>query len=152
MSKFILFSRLNRRKPEGAVKERHFRHWLWQQQKVIIILAFIFLACSLKEIYNLPTTTTKHTQQKVLNILVIVLIAGAGFGYLVAVNQTASTGFELTALEERVAEQRQANQKLELEKAELSAMPEIQRASEELRLVAVDKVDYLQDSAVALGE
>lgn len=123
MSKFFLLSRLNR--------ERNEQH---KQPQVSAWKKWLY------------------SQRQVLNIVLCVCILGMGVYYLVSVNQAASRGFAVTKLENQTEKLRLENKKLELQISELSAMPQLKEASSKLNLVAVEKVEYLKGSAVALGE
>lgn len=89
---------------------------------------------------------------KFLNLLSIAAIISLGLCYLISVNQAASGGFQVTELEQRVAELQQANEKIELQISETLSMSAVKEASTDLDLVAVEDVDYLQDYVVALSD
>lgn len=123
MSKFILFSKLNRKKEKTVLKVKGSRWYSFVQN-----------------------------QHKFLNILMVALIISLGVSYLFSVNQTASRGFEVSSLEEEVETLAQQNKKLELEASELLSMSNVQEVSQDMNLVPVERVEYLRDSMVALSD
>ena len=78
-----------------------------------------------------------------LNIIFISLIVLTGFLYLFAINQTATSGFEIKGLEARIDQLKQDNKKIELYTAELQSLNRIEMESKSLNMVAVSKYEYL---------
>lgn len=86
-----------------------------------------------------------------LKLVIIGMAILMGFTYLVQVNKVSTTGFEIQELEQRAAELKKENTKLELEAARLESLANIEQKVQELNLVSTEKVDYLEirDSQVA---
>jgi len=78
-----------------------------------------------------------------LNILLFMVIAFAGISYLYYTNQTATGGFEIKGLEQRIEELQQDDEKLELKAAELQSLSVIEEAVADMEMVAVSTIDYL---------
>lgn len=87
-----------------------------------------------------------------LNVIVIVLLIILGTAYLVQINQTATSGFAVKDMNQKISQLEEQHQKLELEIADLQSLQNIQSASDRLQLVSHTKLDYIQptDGAVAL--
>lgn len=78
-----------------------------------------------------------------LNIILIFLIVFTSLTYLFYVNRQATSGFEIKGLERKIAELEQQNKKLELKKAELQSLSEIEKSVSDLGMVSVNKIEYL---------
>jgi len=79
-----------------------------------------------------------------VNILlfsIIVVLIGV---YLIQVNRTATSGFEMNSLNKKIQNLKESSQKLELQMADLQSMKNIQEATERLQLVASSKLEYIQ--------
>lgn len=76
-----------------------------------------------------------------------------GLGYLGIVNSTAQDTFAVSSLSRRIDETKNKNQRLELDIAEVLALPHISAKAEHTNLVSATSVHYLNDSsAVALSQ
>lgn len=78
-----------------------------------------------------------------INVIFISLIILIGFSYLFAINQTATSGFEIKGLETKIEQIKQDNKKLELLTAELQSLGRIETESQKLEMVTVSKIEYL---------
>jgi hypothetical protein len=88
---------------------------------------------------SINSTTVTMT----LGIFVIMAVTFLSFFYLSQVQNTASQGSDIQALEERMAELRERQRSLELEGAELRSIRTIEKNIPNLNLVAAEKVSYL---------
>lgn len=79
----------------------------------------------------------------ILNIILIGLIVSASLTYLFFVNRQATSGFEIKSLERKIADLEQQTKKLELKKAEMQSLSEIEKSMADLKMVASQKIDYL---------
>lgn len=79
----------------------------------------------------------------ILNIILICLIVSASLTYLFYVNRQATSGFEIKSLEKKVAELQQQTEQLEIKKAEMQSLSEIEKSVADLNMVASQKIDYL---------
>jgi hypothetical protein len=75
--------------------------------------------------------------------LLIVTAVALGLAYIVLVNQSATNGFALKTLEDKVTELSDANRKLEIQATELQSMQTIAAASDSMDLEPVKNVRYL---------
>lgn len=78
-----------------------------------------------------------------LNVIFISLIILSGFLYLFAINQSATSGFEIKGLQARIEQLKQDNKKLQLYTAELQSLNRIEMESQNLNMIAVSKYEYL---------
>lgn len=110
-------------------------------------------------------TNSKLSQQKqgaapkfwhrtiTLNLLLAGVFVLFGLGYLGIVNSTAAETFAVASLSRRIDETKTQNQRLELDIAEVLALPHISASSDRYNLVATSAVHYVQDtSAVAFSQ
>src|SRR5687768_9378906 len=81
---------------------------------------------------SINSTTVSIT----LGIIVIMAVTTLSFFYLSQVQNTASQGSDIQALEERMAELRERQRSLELEGAELRSIRTIEKNIPDLNLVA----------------
>ena len=63
--------------------------------------------------------------------------------YLYFINQTATGGFDIKGIENRIEELSKNNKRLELKTAELQSLTNIEKASAELDMIATTTIDYL---------
>ena len=75
--------------------------------------------------------------------LLIVAAVALGFAYIVLVNQSATNGFALKTLEDKLGVLSDANRKLEIQATELQSMQTIASASDSMKLQPVKNVRYL---------
>jgi len=78
-----------------------------------------------------------------LTILVIIFIAFLGFFYLGQVMGTAAQSTDIQDMEERIVELREKQRELELKGAELRSIQTVEQNINQLNLVGIDKVAYL---------
>lgn len=85
-------------------------------------------------------------------LIILVLLVGVGVTYLGLINNTASRGFDVKALEQQVNALKLENKNKELESAELSSLEHIQEKVSGLGLVPTAKAEYTtEDSNLVLG-
>lgn len=75
--------------------------------------------------------------------LLIVAAIALGLAYIVLVNQSATNGFALKTLEDKVGQLSEANRKLEIQATELQSMQTIASSSNTMNLQPVKNVRYL---------
>lgn len=90
-------------------------------------------------------------------VLINVALAGVlllfGLGYLGIVNSTAADTFAVASLSRRIEDTKNKNQLLELDIAEVLALPHVSARAEQTSLGSAASVHYLNDSsAVALSQ
>jgi len=71
--------------------------------------------------------------------------------YLCQTNNLATKGYKIKNLEDKVAELREKNKKFELEIAELRSTERITKEVENLKMVSVARVEYLQADGTAVA-
>ena len=86
-------------------------------------------------------------------VLLTVTAFVTGFMYVLLTNQTASEGFAIKSLQNKVDALAASNEKLELKAADLRSLSVISAASNALALQPTDKFEYLPPAtgAVALA-
>lgn len=87
-------------------------------------------------------------------LIMIISCAVMGVLYLWLVNSSATSGFYLSELEDRMGELEHEYRSLELAKTELRSLQHLQEQSLEMNMVASHSADYLKaptDSEVALA-
>jgi hypothetical protein len=78
-----------------------------------------------------------------VNKTIVLLIIAFFVGYLFTVNDLAVKGIVLNDLKTRVNELNQENQGIELQTASLEANSTIDSRAQQLAMVKVDKIDYI---------
>lgn len=84
-----------------------------------------------------------HLSQMPLQMILFAVIIFAALSYLFYINQTATGGFDIKGIEQRITQLEKDNKKLEVRVAELQSLTNIERASTDLNFVAISQVDYL---------
>ncbi len=88
-----------------------------------------------------------------INVALAGVLVLCGLGYLGIVNSTAQDTFAVSSLSRRIDETKSANQRLELDIAEVMALPHISANAEHTNMVSATSVHYLDESsAVALSQ
>lgn len=85
-----------------------------------------------------PALVTKNPA-----IWLIILLFGLGVGYLLQVNSISTIGYEIKALEERLASLKQQNKRLEIEATSLRAVEAIQAETRAMNLVPAGQARHL---------
>lgn len=87
-----------------------------------------------------------------LCFVTIILLCCLSLFYLAQSNQTATKGYEIRELEDRLSSLEETNNKLELKAAELQSVKNVEEASKHLNMVPIEKVFYItpQGTTVAL--
>ncbi len=88
---------------------------------------------------------------KVLNIIVVGLVAFSGVAYLIQMNSLATKGYKIRELETKIEGLNQESKNLELQVLELQSMDNIKNKVSQLNMVAIGKIDYLMPTPVALA-
>lgn len=78
-----------------------------------------------------------------LNFLVAALVCLLGVFYIFEVNNMATKGYEIKALENKMADLKKENENLKIQEAELKSMYSIEEKTRELNMVAPKGVSYL---------
>lgn len=83
-------------------------------------------------------------------ILVGVVILTAAF-YIFQVNYIATQGFEIKKIENKIQDAERENKKLKIKEIELKSMYNIEKATQEFKLVSPDDISYVEiDGPVAM--
>jgi hypothetical protein len=72
------------------------------------------------------------------------ILAVSGAYYLYQVNDLASKGYEIRAIENQIAELQKESKKMKIKEVELKSMYSIEKATENLDLVSSSNVSYLE--------
>ncbi len=96
--------------------------------------------------------TTIKVRMTALTLVGIFLSLAGGITYLTLINRTATTGFEIKALEQRVSELRDTNRKLELQATQLRSLSTVESATESLGLTQVAQIEYLPTGTTAVAQ
>ncbi|MFA6098630.1 MAG: hypothetical protein WCV50_02555 [Patescibacteria group bacterium] len=86
-----------------------------------------------------------------LNVILLILIVCVGFSYLYYINRTATGGFDMKGLEISIAELQKENKSLTIKTAELRSMTSIERAGQELNMVATTRIEYLPAAGTSVA-
>lgn len=84
-------------------------------------------------------------------ILLMVLITVSGLLYLFQINSLATQGYEIKDLEEKAAELREQNKKLQLAITDLRSTERINQAIKRLDMVEVARVEYLKANGTSVA-
>lgn len=79
-------------------------------------------------------------------VLVSITAALSGFGYVMLTNQTASQGFAIDDMQNRLSALQADNEKLELKAADLRALTSVRLTSQTLQLEPTNGFEYLPAS------
>ncbi|MBI5037129.1 MAG: hypothetical protein HZC01_00250 [Candidatus Kerfeldbacteria bacterium] len=78
-----------------------------------------------------------------VQVLLLGVIVFASLAYLFYMNQTATGGFDIKGIENRITDLQKENSSLELRVAELQSLSTIETASADLQLVSTSSIEYL---------
>jgi cell division protein FtsL len=87
-----------------------------------------------------------------VRVVCLALIGVLLLTYLWLVNSAATSGFYLSDLETKRVALDDEYKKLQVEQTALRSLDHIQEESQNMKMVASSKVQYMQDSSVALGK
>lgn len=87
-----------------------------------------------------------------LNIFLLVVIAVVAISYLYYINQTATGGFDIKGMENRIEQLTKTNKQLEVQAAALQSLSAIEAAGTQAGMVATVHMNYVSatDSSVAV--
>jgi hypothetical protein len=109
--------------------------------------------------YNTKTKYSKNKKSqrtmltwKLANKAITILAVFSFVYFVICVNNIATKGFMIKDLKIRVQQISKENQKIELQASELKTLTSINARANSLKMVKVDKIDYLtvMDDTVAL--
>ena len=63
--------------------------------------------------------------------------------YLYYINQTATGGFDIKGMETNIEEIKKDNKQLQVKSAEMQSLGKIEKASEDMQMVATTSIEYL---------
>lgn len=86
----------------------------------------------------------KQKVSPVFFYMVMALIVIVGMSYLIFVNTVATDGYQVKELSEKIEDLEYNNKKLDLEISKLHSMSSVSDVSENLQLVSVSKMDYIE--------
>lgn len=78
-----------------------------------------------------------------LNFLVAALVCLLGVFYIFEVNNMATKGYEIKALENQMSELKKENEKLKIQEAQQRSMYNIEEKTKELNMIVPKDVSYL---------
>jgi cell division protein FtsL len=87
-----------------------------------------------------------------IGLLLAGILFFIGLFYLVQINDMATKGHEINALQKKVTELRDQNEKLGAQAAELSSIQNIQKTLQELNLVETNAVKYLRETSTDVAK
>jgi cell division protein FtsL len=96
--------------------------------------------------------TTVKTRMTALTLVGLLLSLAGGILYLTLINRTATTGFEIKSLEQRVGELRDTNKRLELQATQLRSLSVVESTTESLGLTEVANIRYLPVTGSAVAQ
>jgi len=86
-----------------------------------------------------------------LCLITIVLLCLLSLFYLAQSNQTATKGYEIRELEDRLTALREENHKLELKAAELQSVRNVEEGVKHLNMVPIEKVIYITPAGTTVA-
>lgn len=94
----------------------------------------------------------KHASPLIAICLFILILAG-GVVYIVEINATAATGFQIRSLQQKVQRLEKVQKELEFRQTDAQSLHVLEAKAESMQLVSVDKVETLSETgAVALKD
>ncbi len=84
-------------------------------------------------------------------VLLSVLAVASGFTYVFVTNTTAQEGFAIRSLQQKISDLQDANQKLELQAADLRSLTAVEQTSTQLGLVPAANFQYLAPTSGAVA-
>ena len=92
---------------------------------------------------NTNSRTAAVTQWGRLNIILLLLITFVAISYLYYMNQTATGGFDIKGMENRIEQLNKDNKQLEVKAAAIQSLSVIEQSSAQAGMVATTKIEYL---------
>lgn len=92
---------------------------------------------------NTSTRISAFTQWGRLNIVLMLLIMIVAISYLYYMNQTATGGFDIKGMENRIEQLNKENKQLEVKAAAIQSLSAIEQSSTQSGMVATTKIEYL---------
>ncbi|MFH1207358.1 MAG: hypothetical protein V1668_02000 [Patescibacteria group bacterium] len=78
-----------------------------------------------------------------MNVVLLLIIAAVAISYLYYMNQTATGGFDIKGLENRIEQLGKENKQLEVRAAAIQSLSAIEQSSSQSGMVATTKIEYL---------
>jgi len=88
---------------------------------------------------------------KIINTILAVLVVVVAVSYFVQINSLATKGYQITELEDKVEQLEQEKKDLELISLNLQSMGTVKEKVDGLGLVAINDVQYLTPTPVAVA-
>lgn len=92
---------------------------------------------------NTASRTAAITHWGRVNIILLVLISIVAVSYLYYMNQTATGGFDIKGMENRIEQLTKDNKQLEVKAAANQSLSAIEQSSSLAGMVATTKIEYL---------
>ena len=92
------------------------------------------------------------TKIKFVNLLLAVLIVSSGFSYLVSINKLVVSGFKLQSLRQKVEALSSENEAIAAQQVSLESYANLEQKIKDLKMVAVDKIDYITPAPEVLAK
>jgi cell division protein FtsL len=92
---------------------------------------------------NTTSSVAAFTQWGRLNIILLLLITFVAISYLYYINQTATGGFDIKGMENRIEQLNKDNKQLEVKAAAIQSLSVIEQSSAQAGMVATTKIEYL---------
>ncbi len=86
-------------------------------------------------------------------MLCICFLIGIGVFYLLQVNEKSTSAYKMNDLKKEISNLKEAKESLELKASELQSLASVNDRLEDLKMVAVEKMEYLKTKeAVAVAK
>lgn len=86
-------------------------------------------------------------------ICLFVLILAGGVTYIIEINATAATGFQIRSLQQKVQQLEKVQKELEFRQSDAQSLDALQAKASSMQMVAVDTIETLSETgAVALKD
>ena len=98
-----------------------------------------------------PKKREKFFWLPILNRALVCLIMVAGVGYLIYANDVSIKGFVLSDLKSKLEDAQKEQEHLKITSLKLQSMEEVQKRAQELKMVKVDTIEYIDGSTLGVA-
>ena len=105
----------------------------------------------LKDMFYKKTFSCGQLNSRAWLLVLFAAIFVTGVFYLIQVNSLATKGYQIKDLDNKVAELKDMNKKLEVEVTELRSTARINHEIEKLNMVAVSRFEYLKANGTSVA-
>ncbi len=96
-----------------------------------------------KDNFSTNTSGSRKTISPLVHVAFLLVMIVGGIFYLVEVNATSTQGFQIRALQNQVQQLEEIQKELEFRQADVSSLGALQEKSDEMHLVAVERIEAI---------